>query len=1292
MSVPVSPSRTALLAAASKRILVLDGAMGTMIQALQFDEAAFRGARFKDFHRDLRGNNDLLILTQPQAIQDIHAQYLRAGADIVATNTFSSTTIAQADYDLTDIIYDLNFEGARLARNAAELVAAEDGKPRFVAGAMGPTNRTASISPDVSNPGYRAVTFDDLRIAYGEQAKGLLDGGADILLVETIFDTLNAKAALYAIAEICEERVIDIPVMVSGTITDKSGRLLSGQMPEAFWNSVRHAKPVTIGFNCALGAEDLRGHIADIGRVADTLVCAYPNAGLPNEFGQYDETPEYMARLVGEFARDGLVNIVGGCCGTTPDHIAAIAAAVAPHKPREVPEIAPRLRLSGLEPFELTPAIPFVNVGERTNVTGSAKFRKLVTAGDYTAALQVARDQVANGAQVIDVNMDEGLLNSEAAMRTFLNLVAAEPDIARVPVMVNSSKFHVIEAGLKCVQGKPVVNSISLKEGEEKFLHEATIARCHGAAVVVMAFDEKGQADTYERKIEICKRAYDFLIGRVGFPPEDIIFDPNIFAIATGLEEHNNYGVDFIEAVRWIRQNLPHAHISGGVSNLSFSFRGNEPVREAMHSVFLYHAIKAGMDMGIVNAGQMIVYDDIDPELRQVCEDVILNRDPTASERLLALAEKFRGQGKQVKEADLAWREWPVEKRLAHSLVHGITEYIEADTEEARAAAERPLHVIEGPLMAGMNVVGDLFGDGKMFLPQVVKSARVMKQAVAYLMPFMEAEKAANKGAVAERSSAGKIVLATVKGDVHDIGKNIVGIVLQCNNFEVVDLGVMVPAAKIIDTAKAEKADIIGLSGLITPSLDEMAYLAAEMERQHMQMPLLIGGATTSRVHTAVKIDPNYRNGPVVHVNDASRAVGVASSLLSPERRDAYANDVRSEYAKIAEAHLRGQANKKRLTLAAARANATRIDFAKTPPVKPSFLGLRSFADYDLAELVPYIDWTPFFQAWELAGRFPAILDDAMVGEAARALYDDARKMLDRIIKEKWFTARATIGFWPVNAEGDDIVVYADETRTKQIATLHTLRQQLEKREGRFNTALSDFIAPRASGIADYIGGFVVTAGIGEDVVADRFKNANDDYSSILVKALADRLAEAFAERMHARVRREFWAYAPDEALSNEEMILEKYQGIRPAPGYPAQPDHTEKATLFKLLDAESNSGVKLTESFAMWPGSSVSGLYFSHPESFYFGVGKIERDQVEDYAARKDMEAAEIERWLAPILNYIPSQAVRPKDAAASIAAAVPANDTGLDDAASKELAGHPPGCACAVHLAWRKKAVGAK
>lgn len=1282
MTVPISPKRTALLNVARERILVLDGAMGTMIQNLQFDEKAFRGERFKNFHRDLRGNNDLLILTQPQAIEDIHAAYLRAGADIVATNTFSTTSIAQADYDLADIVYDMAREGARLAGNAARRVEAEDGKPRFVAGAIGPTNRTASISPDVSNPGYRAVTFDDLRKSYGEQINGMLDGGVDLLLVETIFDTLNAKAALYAIAEITEQRGIDMPVMVSGTITDKSGRLLSGQMPEAFWNSVRHARPVTIGFNCALGAEDLRAHIADIGRVADTLVCAYPNAGLPNEFGQYDETPEYMARLVGEFARDGLVNIVGGCCGTTPDHIAAIAAAVAPHKPRIVPEIEPRLRLSGLEPFILTDAIPFVNVGERTNVTGSARFRKLITAGDYTAALQVARDQVENGAQIIDVNMDEGLLDSEAAMMTFLNLVAAEPDIARVPVMVDSSKFSVIEAGLKCVQGKPVVNSISMKEGEEKFIHEAKIARRHGAAVVVMAFDEAGQADTFARKTEICKRAYDILVSRVGFPPEDIIFDPNIFAIATGIEEHNNYGVDFIEATRWIRKNLPGAHISGGVSNLSFSFRGNEPVREAMHSVFLYHAIKAGMDMGIVNAGQMIVYDDIDPELRQVCEDVILNRDPGASERLLALAEKFRGNKTQTREADLAWREWPVAKRLSHSLVHGITEFIEQDTEEARKASKRPLDVIEGPLMAGMNVVGDLFGDGKMFLPQVVKSARVMKQAVAWLMPFMEEEKArnlANGIGTESSSSAGKIVLATVKGDVHDIGKNIVGIVLQCNNFEVIDLGVMVPAAKIVETVKAVKADIVGLSGLITPSLDEMAFFAGELQREGLKLPLLIGGATTSRVHTAVKIDPSYRAGPVVHVNDASRAVGVASSLLSPEKREAYAAEVRAEYAKISEAHLRAQADKKRLKLAAARANRVPVDFAANKPVKPTFLGTRSFDDYDLAELVPYIDWTPFFQTWELAGRFPAILDDSKVGEVARSLYDDARKMLDLIVKEKWFRARATVGFWPANADGDDVVLYADESRSKKIATLHTLRQQLEKREGRFNAALADFIAPESTGVPDYIGGFVVTAGIGEDVVADRFKKANDDYSSILCKALADRLAEAFAERMHARVRREFWAYAPDEALSPEDLILEKYQGIRPAPGYPAQPDHTEKATLFELLDAENTAGVKLTESFAMWPGSSVSGLYFASPESYYFGVGKIERDQVEDYAARKGMSVAETERWLAPVLNYIPPR----EDKAV---AATPANDE-----TSKDLASHPPGCTCAVHLVWQKKRAGA-
>ena len=1277
MTVKTSPTADQFRALARERILVLDGAMGTMIQGLQFDEAAFRGERFKDFHRDVKGNNDLLILTQPQAIEDIHFAYLDAGADIVATNTFSSTSIAQADYDMVDLAYELNRDGAKLARNAANRATAKDGKPRFVAGALGPTNRTASISPDVANPGYRAVTFDDLRIAYSEQINGLLDGGADLLLVETIFDTLNAKAALYAIAEISEARGIHVPVMISGTITDKSGRLLSGQLPEAFWYSVQHANPITIGFNCALGAEDLRAHIADIGRVADALVCAYPNAGLPNEFGQYDESPEYMARLVGEFAQAGLVNVVGGCCGTTPDHIRAIANACAPHKPRIVPEIPPLLRLSGLEPFNLTADIPFVNVGERTNVTGSARFRKLIKNGDYTAALQVARDQVENGAQVIDINMDEGLLDSKQATIDFLNLVASEPDIARVPVMIDSSKFDVIEAGLKCVQGKPIVNSISMKEGVEKFLAEATIARRHGAAVVVMAFDEVGQADTFERKIEICKRAYDLLVEKLDFPPQDIIFDPNIFAIATGLEEHNNYGVDFIEATRWIRQNLPHAHISGGVSNLSFSFRGNEPVREAMHSVFLYHAIKAGMDMGIVNAGQMVIYDDIDPELRQVCEDTILNRDPGASERLLELAEKFRGQEKQVKEQDLAWREWPVEKRLSHALVNGITEYIDTDTEAARLTVERPLHVIEGPLMDGMNVVGDLFGAGKMFLPQVVKSARVMKQAVAYLMPFMEEEKARNQAAGIAgdgRSSAGKIVLATVKGDVHDIGKNIVGIVLQCNNFEVVDLGVMVPASKIIETAKAENADIIGLSGLITPSLDEMVFMGAELERLGLDIPLLIGGATTSRVHTAVKIDPAYKRGPVIHVNDASRAVGVASSLMSAEKRAEYAREVRADYAKISAAHFKAQQDKKRLKLEAARANAHSIDWSKTQPKKPAFIGIKSFSDYSLAELAEYIDWTPFFQTWELTGRFPAILNDPKVGEAARALHDDARKMLDRIVKENWFKASATIGFWPANAEGDDIVLYSDEARTRPLTTLHTLRQQLEKREGRKNVALSDFIAPISSGVSDYIGMFVVTAGIGEDVIADRFKNANDDYSSILVKALADRLAEAFAERMHQRVRKEFWGYAPDEALGTDELILEQYAGIRPAPGYPAQPDHTEKATLFKLLDAERTAGVTLTESFAMWPGSSVSGLYFSHPESYYFGVGKIERDQVEDYAERKGMKPEETERWLAPILNYIPSREM-------------PAESE--DDLATLPLAKHPPGCGCAMHLRMNGKPV---
>ncbi len=1237
MSQSHTSARTVFLERLTERILVLDGAMGTMIQGLKLDEEGYRGARFDAWNREVRGNNDLLNLSRPEAVRGIHLAYFRAGADIVSTNTFSSTKIAQADYGMEDIAYELNQAGSRLAREAAVLAEKEDGKRRFVAGALGPTNRTASISPDVSNPGFRAITFDQLREAYGEQVRGLIDGGADLLLIETIFDTLNAKAAIYAIAEVCEEGGIDVPVMISGTITDRSGRLLSGQTPGGFWNSVKHANPVTIGLNCALGAQEMRAHIAELGRLADTFVCAYPNAGLPNEFGYYDESPEFMAELLGEFAEAGLVNVVGGCCGTTPEHIHAIAKAVAGKKPRAIPELPRQLRLSGLESFSLTPEIPFVNVGERTNVTGSAKFRKLITAGDYATALSIAREQVENGAQVIDVNMDEGLLDSEAAMVTFLNLIAAEPDIARVPVMVDSSKFSVIEAGLKCLQGKPVVNSISLKEGEAAFIEHARIVRRYGSAVVVMAFDEKGQADTLERKKAICRRAYDILVKQVGFPPEDIIFDPNIFAIATGMEEHNNYGVDFIEAARWIRANLPHVHISGGVSNLSFSFRGNERVREAMHSVFLYHAIKAGMDMGIVNAGQMAVYDDLDPELREACEDVVLNRRPDASERLLALADKFRGKGQEAKEVDLAWRDKEVEKRLAHSLVHGITDFIETDVEEARQRATRPLDVIEGPLMDGMNIVGDLFGSGKMFLPQVVKSARVMKQAVAYLMPFMEKEKEQRRlaGGAAERSSNGKIVMATVKGDVHDIGKNIVGVVLQCNNYEVLDLGVMVPAAKILETARAEKADIIGLSGLITPSLDEMCHVAAEMERQGFDLPLMIGGATTSRVHTAVKIHPNYRRGQTVYVNDASRAVGVAQSLMSVDARSGYVAELRGEYARIATAHARAQEDKARLPLSVARANALKLDWSGAyQPPKPGFIGTKVLNDYPVTELIDYIDWTPFFQTWELSGRFPAILDDPKYGAAARPLYEDARAMLDKIVAEHWFKANAVFGFWPAQAQGDDIILYGDEVRGTPVAMLHALRQQLSKREGRNNIALSDFVAPRDSGVKDYIGAFAVTAGIGEDVIAERFKRANDDYSAILVKALADRLAEAYAERLHSRVRREFWGYAPEEKASAEDLIAEKYRGIRPAPGYPAQPDHTEKGTLFRLLEAE-RIGVKLTESFAMWPGAAVCGLYFSHPQSAYFGVGKIERDQVEDYAKRKGWTVAEAERWLAPILNY---------------------------------------------------------
>jgi 5-methyltetrahydrofolate--homocysteine methyltransferase len=1232
-------AETTLRRLAAERILVLDGAMGTMIQALGLDEQGYRGARFDAWNREVRGNNDLLNLSRPDAVRAIHLAYFRAGADIVSTNTFSSTRIAQSDYGMAEIAYELNLEGARLARQAAQVAENEDGRARFVAGAIGPTNRTASISPDVSNPGFRAITFDELRAAYAEQVRGLIDGGVDVLLIETIFDTLNAKAAICAIAEVSEERRLRLPVMISGTITDRSGRLLSGQTPEAFWNSVTHAPPLSIGLNCALGAKQLRAHIAELARVADTLICAYPNAGLPNEFGHYDESPAAMAALIGEFAAAGLVNIVGGCCGTTPGHIRAITAAVAGKKPRAVPAVTPLLRLSGLEAFALTPEIPFVNVGERTNVTGSARFRKLITAGDYAAALAVARDQVENGAQILDVNMDEGLLDSEKAMTTFLNLIAAEPDIARVPLMIDSSKFSVIEAGLKCVQGKAVVNSISLKEGEEAFIRHAETVRRYGAAVVVMAFDEKGQADTLERKTAITARAYDILVNRVGFPPQDIIFDPNIFAIATGMEEHNGYGVAFIEGARWIRQNLPHAHVSGGVSNLSFSFRGNELVREAMHSVFLYHAIAAGMDLGIINAGQIAVYDDLDRELREACEDVVLNRRTDAAERLLALAQRHRGHGREKKEADLSWREWPVEKRLSHALVHGITDFIEADVEEARRNAPRPLAVIEGPLMDGMNTVGDLFGSGRMFLPQVVKSARVMKQAVAYLLPFMEQDKDGRS----HTSSNGKIVLATVKGDVHDIGKNIVGVVLQCNNYDVVDLGVMVPAEKILQAATAEQADIIGLSGLITPSLDEMCHVAAEMERQGFEVPLLIGGATTSRVHTAVKIHPNYRRGQTVYVNDASRAVGVVSSLLGRETRQRVVTETRAEYARIAAAHARGEATKQRLSLADARVNALKLNWSGhyVPPA-PHLIGTHRLPDIPISELVGYIDWTPFFATWELNGKFPAIFDDAKVGEAARSLYADAQEMLGRIAAEGWFRAAAVIGIWPANGEGDDILLFDNEARSEPIAVLHTLRQQLARREGRANAALADFVAPRASALADYIGAFAVTTGLGEDAVVERFKRANDDYSAIMAKALADRLAEAFAERLHQRVRREFWGYAADEALAPADLVAEKYRGIRPAPGYPAQPDHSEKAALFALLDGERAIGVRLTESFAMWPGASVCGLYFSHPESHYFGVGRIERDQVEDYATRKRWTLEQAEKWLAPILNYDPLAAVR--------------------------------------------------
>ncbi len=1222
----------ALSRALDARILVLDGAMGTMIQAQRLDEADYRGARFADHPCSQKGNNDLLTLTRPALIADIHRAFFDSGADIVETNTFNSTSISLSDYMMEDLAYELNFAGASLARRVADRVATA-ARPRFVAGALGPTNRTASISPDVADAGKRNVTFDALAAAYTESARGLIDGGADILLVETVFDTLNAKAALFAILGLFDELGIRLPIMVSGTITDASGRTLSGQVTEAFWNSVAHAQPLAVGLNCALGAKDLRPYVEELSRVADCRVSCHPNAGLPNAFGGYDESPETMAGVLGEFAQSGFLNIVGGCCGTTPDHIRAIAEAVARHPPRPRPDIPRRLRLAGLEPLTIGPDSLFVNIGERTNVTGSARFAKLIKAEDYESAIAVALAQVQTGAQLIDVNMDEGMLDSARAMTTFLNLIAGEPDIARVPVVVDSSKWSVIEAGLKCVQGKPVVNSISLKEGEAAFIAQARLVRRYGAAVIVMAFDEDGQADTLARKTSICRRSYDILVDTVGFPPEDIIFDPNIFAIGTGLDEHAGYAVDFFEAIRFIKRELPHALISGGVSNVSFSFRGNNAVREAINAVFLYHAVAAGMDMGIVNAGQLTVYREIPAELRERVEDLVLNRRPDATERLLEIAETYRAGGATAAVANPAWREAPVEERLVHALVNGITEFIVADTEAARCKSAHPLHVIEGPLMDGMNVVGDLFGAGKMFLPQVVKSARVMKQAVGHLIPFIEAEK--GDGAVRAK---GRILLATVKGDVHDIGKNIVGVVLQCNNYEVIDLGVMVPAAKILETARERGVDIIGLSGLITPSLDEMVHVAREMEREGFTVPLLIGGATTSKVHSAVKIAPQY-SGPTIHVTDASRGVGVAGRVLGAETREKFVTEVRADYDRILARHEDDGAAAKLLPIAEARARKLKVDWqAAPPPPRPSFLGTRSFDDYKLAELVDLIDWTPFFQTWELAGAFPAILDDATVGEAARNLYADARAMLARLVGERLVSARGVIGLFAANAIGDDdIAVYADDSRRQVRAVIHCLRQQAVKGGGRPNLSIADFVAPRDSGVADYFGGFAVTAGIGTEELARGYDAAGDPYNAIMVKALCDRLAEAFAERMHQRVRREFWGYAPDEQFDNAALIAEKYRGIRPAPGYPACPDHTEKATLFALLDAEQATGIRLTESFAMWPAAAVSGFYLSHPEAQYFGVGKIGRDQVEDYAARKGISVESAEKWLAPNLGYPP-------------------------------------------------------
>ncbi|EJN6828996.1 methionine synthase [Vibrio cidicii] len=1211
-----------------QRILLIDGGMGTMIQGYKLQEQDYRGERFANWHCDLKGNNDLLVLTQPQLIKEIHCAYLEAGADILETNTFNATTIAMADYEMESLSEEINFAAAKLAREAAdEWTAKNPQKPRYVAGVLGPTNRTCSISPDVNDPGYRNVTFDALVQAYSESTRALIRGGSDLILIETIFDTLNAKACAFAVDSVFEELGISLPVMISGTITDASGRTLSGQTTEAFYNALRHVRPISFGLNCALGPDELRPYVEELSRISETYVSTHPNAGLPNAFGEYDLSPEEMAVHVKEWAQSGFINLVGGCCGTTPEHIRHMALAVEGISPRVLPDIPVACRLSGLEPLTIAKDTLFVNVGERTNVTGSARFKRLIKEELYDEALDVAREQVENGAQIIDINMDEGMLDAEACMVRFLNLCASEPEISKVPVMVDSSKWEVIEAGLKCIQGKGIVNSISLKEGKAKFVEQAKLIRRYGAAVIVMAFDEVGQADTRERKLEICTNAYRILVDEVGFPAEDVIFDPNIFAIATGIEEHNNYAVDFINAVADIKRDLPHAMISGGVSNVSFSFRGNNYVREAIHAVFLYHCFKNGMDMGIVNAGQLEIYDNVPEKLREAVEDVVLNRREDGTERLLQIAEAYRENavGKVEDASALEWRTWPVAKRLEHALVKGITEFIVEDTEEARLNSSKPLEVIEGPLMDGMNVVGDLFGEGKMFLPQVVKSARVMKQAVAHLEPFINASKQSG-------TTNGKILLATVKGDVHDIGKNIVGVVLQCNNYEIIDLGVMVPCEQILKVAKEEQVDIIGLSGLITPSLDEMVHVAKEMERQGFDLPLLIGGATTSKAHTAVKIEQNYSH-PVVYVNNASRAVGVCTSLLSDELRPAFVERLQADYELVRDQHNRKKPRSKPVTLAEARANKAAIDWQSYTPPAPAKPGVHVFADFDVAVLRQYIDWTPFFMTWSLVGKYPTIFDHEEVGEEAQRLFKDANDWLDKIEQEGLMKASGMCALFPAASIGDDIEVYSDESRSQVVKVLHNLRQQTEKPKGA-NYCLSDYVAPKASGKKDWIGAFAVTGGINERELADEFKAQGDDYNAIMIQAVADRLAEAFAEYLHERVRKEIWGYAPDENLSNEELIREKYQGIRPAPGYPACPEHTEKGALWELLNVEQTIGMSLTSSYAMWPGASVSGWYFSHPESRYFAIAQIQQDQVEDYAQRKGWDLLEAEKWLGPNIN----------------------------------------------------------